>query len=218
MLRKLFSRSPAAEKSPKNIVVVSGLPRSGTSMMMKMLVEGGLPVLTDQIRNADEDNPNGYFEFEPVKQLTDGQFSWLAEANGKVVKIISALLEYLPRNHHYKVIFMERAIQEILASQQKMLARRNEKSEISDAEMQKQFEQHLGAIKYWLARQPNIDVIYVEYNKMIANPGEDSIKIAEFLGLPVDVEKMRSVPNERLYRNRAGDARERSNPLLNGKS
>jgi hypothetical protein len=203
MLRKLFSRSSEAEKSPKNIVVVSGLPRSGTSMMMKMLAEGGMPVLTDEIRNADEDNPNGYYEFEPVKQLTDGQFSWVTSANGKVVKIISALLEYLPGDHHYKVIFMERAIQEILASQQKMLARRNEKSAISDVEMQKQFEEHLKAIKYWLARQPNLDVIYVEYNKMIANPSEDSARIAEFLGIPLDVEKMSSVPSERLYRNRA---------------
>ena len=203
MLRKLFSRSPVAEKTPKNVIVVSGLPRSGTSMMMKMLAEGGVPVLTDEIRNADEDNPNGYYEFEAVKQLADGQFSWLASTNGKVVKIISALLEYLPGDHHYKVIFMERAIQEILASQQKMLSRRNEKSATDDAEMQKQFEQHLAAIKYWLARQPNIEVIYVEYNKMIANPGEYSAKIAEFLGIPLDVEKMRSVPSERLYRNRA---------------
>ncbi len=204
MLRKLFSRSTEAEKKSKDIIVVSGLPRSGTSMMMKMLVEGGLPIVTDKVRNADEDNPNGYFEFEPVKQLADGQFAWLADANGKVVKIISALLEYLPADHHYKVIFMERSIQEILASQQKMLTRRNEKSEVSDAEMQKQFEQHLAAIKYWLARQPNIDVIYVEYQKMIANPDEYSAKIVDFLGLPLDVEKMRSVPNERLYRNRAG--------------
>jgi hypothetical protein len=207
MLRKLFSRSPAAEKSPKNVIVVSGLPRSGTSMMMKMLAEGGVPVLTDEIRNADEDNPNGYYEFETVKQLVDGQIKWLASANGKAVKIISALLEYLPGDHRYKVIFMERAIQEILASQQKMLSRRNEKSAIDDADMQKQFEQHLAASKYWLARQPNIDVLYVEYNKMIASPGEYCARIAEFLDVPVDVEKMCSVPNERLYRNRAGSTR-----------
>ena len=202
MLRKLFSRSPLTEKTSKNVIVVSGLPRSGTSMMMKMLAEGGLPILTDEIRNADEDNPNGYYEFEPVKQLADGQIKWLANANGKAVKIISALLEYLPGDYRYKVIFMERAIQEILASQQKMLSRRNEKSAISDAEMQAQFEQHLAASKYWLARQPNVDVLYVEYNKMIAVPDEYCAHIAEFLDVPVDVEKMRSVPNERLYRNR----------------
>ncbi|MGC1377529.1 MAG: sulfotransferase [Anaerolineales bacterium] len=185
------------------MLIVSGLPRSGTSMMMKMLADGGVPILTDQIRNADEDNPNGYYEFEPVKQLVDRQDKWLADGNGKAVKIISALLEYLPPEYHYKVIFMERAIKEILASQQKMLARRNENSGIEDAAMQAQFEQHLAAVKYWLARQPNIDVLYVEYNAMIVNPDAYCEQIAEFAGLPLDVGKMRSVPNGRLYRNRA---------------
>ena len=203
MLRKLFARSSTQEKAPKHMLVVSGLPRSGTSMMMKMLAEGGIPILTDQVRNADEDNPNGYYEFEPVKQLVDRQDKWLADGNGKAVKIISALLEYLPPEYAYKVIFMERAIKEILASQQKMLARRNENSGIEDAAMQAQFEQHLAAVKYWLARQPNIDVLYVEYNAMIVNPDAYCQRIAEFAGLPLDVGKMRSVPNGRLYRNRA---------------
>ena len=202
MLRKLFSRSSQQEKAPKFMLVVSGLPRSGTSMMMKMLAEGGAPILTDQVRNADEDNPNGYYEFEPVKQLVDHQDKWLADGNGKAVKIISALLEYLPPEYHYKVIFMERAIKEILASQQKMLSRRNEKSGIEDTAMQEQFEQHLKAVKYWLARQPNIDVLYVEYNAMIVNPDAYCEQIAEFAGIPLDVGKMRSVPNGRLYRNR----------------
>lgn len=205
MLRKLFPSSPQ-KKAPKPIVVVSGLPRSGTSMMMKMLADGGLPSLTDQIRNADEDNPNGYYEFEPVKQLASGQQQWLADADGKVVKIISALLEYLPSQHTYKVIFMERQIKEILASQQKMLSRRNEKSSIEDAAMQTQFEQHLAAVKYWLARQPNIDVLYVEYNAMLTDPAGHSEQIAQFLGLPLDVEKMRSVPSSNLYRNRVSGA------------
>ncbi len=204
MLRKLFSRPSQQEKTPKFMVVVSGLPRSGTSMMMKMLADGGVPILTDQIRNADEDNPNGYYEFEPVKQLVDRQNKWLADGNGKAVKIISALLEYLPPEHHYKVIFMQREIKEILASQQKMLARRNEKSEVEDAAMQTQFEQHLTAVKYWLARQPNIDAFYVEYNAMMVDPDAYCKQIVEFLGLPLDTEKMRSVPNGSLYRNRAG--------------
>ena len=173
------------------IVIVSGLPRSGTSMMMKMLAEGGLPSLTDQIRYADEDNPNGYYEFEPVKQLASGQFEWLADADGKVVKIISALLEYLPKEHRYKIIFMERQIKEILASQQKMLARRNEKSDTEDATMQKEFEQHLAAIQYWLARQPNIDVLYVEYNALLSNPNEYCEQISTFLGLQLDLSKLK---------------------------
>jgi hypothetical protein len=203
MLKNLFAPRPADREKSKSIIVVSGLPRSGTSMMMKMLAEGGLKVVTDARRTADDDNPNGYFEFEPVKQMTDGNTRWLEEAQGGVVKVISALLEHLPANHNYKVIFMERAIQEVLASQKKMLANRREDSTISDAEMAQQFQNHLKAIKYWLARQPNLSVLYVDYNKMMVSPQEDSQRVADFIGLPVDVAKMLSVPNESLYRNRA---------------
>ena len=206
MLKKLFSPK-TAPKTPKNIVVVSGLPRSGTSMMMKMLAEGGLEVVTDALRTADDDNPNGYFEFEPVKQLGAGDNTrWLAESGGKVVKIISSLLEYLPREYHYKVVFMERELQEVLASQQKMLKNRQEQSQVEDAEMRAQFEKHLSAIKYWLARQPNMEVLYISYNQMLANPQADCARVAEFVGLPLDVEKMLAVPSKNLYRNRAKSA------------
>ncbi|MGE5073632.1 MAG: sulfotransferase [Anaerolineae bacterium] len=203
MFKKVFAQRSPARPKPQTVIVVSGLPRSGTSMMMKMLAEGGLEVLTDAIRSADEDNPNGYFELEVVKQLGEGQKDWLANADHKLVKVISALLEHLPPEHHYKVLFMERQIPEILASQRKMLARRNETSAISDEEMEAQFREHLKAIKYWLARQPNMDVMYVDYNKMMADPDAYCPKIAAFLGLPLDVDKMRAVPNEKLYRNRA---------------
>ncbi len=203
MLKNIFDGKTTQRNSDKSIIVVSGLPRSGTSMMMKMLAEGGLPILTDALREADDDNPNGYYEFELVKKLPDGQNKWLADANHKVVKIISALLEHLPTNHRYKIIFMEREPSEILASQQKMLVNRKEKSEIGDAEMREQFQKHLAAIKYWLARQPNMEVMYVDYNKMILTPENYCQAIADFLAVPVDVSKMLAVPNERLYRNRA---------------
>jgi hypothetical protein len=203
MLRKLRLPNPTESKKDKPIIVVSGLPRSGTSMMMKMLSEGGLEVVTDAIRAADEDNPNGYFEFEPIKQLTAGQTAWLETAGGKLIKVISALLEHLPTNHEYKVVFMERAIQEILASQQKMLQRRNEASGAPDQELAVQFSEHLKAIKYWLARQPHMSVLYVDYNRLMADPDAFCRPVADFLGIPLDVERMRSVPNERLYRNRA---------------
>ncbi len=201
MMKKLFGRPPAPVQ--KEIVVVSGLPRSGTSMMMKMLEQGGLQVVTDSLRTADDDNPNGYYEFETVKQMPSGQTAWLDGAQGKVVKVISALLEYLPSKYHYKVIFMERAIGEVLASQKKMLVNRQEESTISDAEMQDQFQKHVAAAKYWLARQPNLSVLYVDYNKMLAAPDPLCQTIADFLDMGLDVEKMRAVPNERLYRNRA---------------
>ena len=183
--------------------MVSGLPRSGTSMMMKMLAEGGIPILTDAIRSADDDNPNGYYEFELVKKLPEGQSQWLADAGHKAVKIISALLEHLPAAYHYKIIFMEREPHEILASQQKMLVNRNEKSAVDDAEMQEQFQKHVAAIKYWLARQPNMEVMYVDYNKMMSGPENYCQAIADFIAIPVDVAKMLAVPNARLYRNRA---------------
>src|SRR5512143_2608821 len=189
MLKKVFGSRSSSNKpdKPQTVVVVSGLPRAGTSMMMKMLAEGGLQVLTDAIRSADEDNPNGYFELEVVKQLAEGQKEWLANADRKLVKVISALLEHLPPEHHYKILFMERQIPEILASQRKMLARRNETSTVSDGDMEAQFREHLKAIKYWLARQPNMEVLYVDYNGMMADPDEYMQKIQDFVGLPLDV-------------------------------
>ena len=202
MFKKLFGTTPPQKGNGKTIIVVSGLPRSGTSMMMKMLMEGGVPAVSDSIRSADEDNPNGYFEFEPVKQLSEGENKWLSDANHKVVKIVSALLEYLPASHHYKILFMERDIEEILASQHKMLNRRMEESKISDIEMESQFRKHLAELKFWLARQPNMDVLFVDYNRLMANPDDFCPKIADFIGIPVNQAKMRSVPNARLYRNR----------------
>lgn len=170
---------------------------------MKMLAEGGLEVVTDAVRTADEDNPNGYFEFEPVKQLAEGQASWLRDAGGKLVKVISALLEHLPPDYQYKIVFMEREIREILASQQKMLKRRTEESKATDEELEGRFREHLQAAKYWLARQPNMSVLYVDYNRMMADPDAYCQPIADFLKLPLAVDRMRAVPNERLYRNRS---------------
>lgn len=200
-LSRLTSRGQKENKQP--IYVVSGLPRSGTSMMMKMLSSGGLPVVMDSIRQADEDNPNGYFEIELSKKLKDGEVNWVYEAPGKVVKVISYLLEYLPKDMNYYVVFMEREIKEILASQHKMLERRNEKSVISDEEMTAQYNDHLRSVKYWLPRQPNMRVLYVSYNSMMNQPEKLCDSIVNFLELPLDVKAMREVPNPSLYRNRS---------------
>ncbi len=206
MLKRTRRAAVARKPESSPIIVVSGLPRSGTSMLMKMLAEGGLPILTDAVRQADEDNPNGYFEFEPVKALSNGGHAWLADARGKAVKVVSALLEHLPPEGSYRILFMERDLGEILASQQKMLARRREPSGVSDAEMESQFREHLGAIKYWLARQPNMEVLYVDYNRMMAEPAADCQRVADFVRLPLDLERMVAVPNQRLYRNRSSAA------------
>lgn len=201
-MNSLFSLFGKKSESPKPIIVVSGLPRSGTSMMMKILAEGGLPVITDESRTADEDNPNGYFELEVVKQMSGGNVRWLADARGKAVKIISALLEHLPPEHSYRIIFMEREIREILASQRKMLAHRNEVLKANDGEVEKQFQMHLSTLKPWLARQPNMEVLYVSYNALLADPELFCTRLIEFTDTPLALERMVSVPNKQLYRNR----------------
>ncbi len=174
-------------------------------MMMRMLAEGGLPILTDELRRADDDNPNGYFELEVVRQLKDGNAAWLKEANGKVVKVISSLLEYLPQEYQYKIIFMERDSRETLASQKKMLDHRGETSKMRDEEMEQQFHKHLAAIKPWLVRQPNMEVLYVKYNALMAEPGTFCGKIANFLDFPLDQTRMLAVPDKQLYRNRSAN-------------
>lgn len=202
-MKNLFSRSPEKQEGQGSIIIVSGLPRSGTSMMMRMLVEGGLTAATDGIRRADDDNPNGYYELEVVKQLREGNSAWLAEADGKAVKVISSLLEYLPPDYHYKIIFMERDSRETLASQKKMLDHRGQPSRMSDEEMEQQFRQHLASIKPWLVRQPNVELYSVNYNALLAEPAVVCEQIVNFLGLPLDQSRMLAVPDRQLYRNRS---------------
>ena len=187
------------------IIIVSGLPRSGTSMMMRMLAEGGLPALTDELRRPDDDNPNGYFELEVVRQLKQGNFAWLKEANGKVVKVISALLEYLPPDHPYKIIFMERNPHETLPSQKKMLDHRGQISKLIDEEMEQQLHAHITAMKPWLVRQQNMEVLFVNYNSLLAAPEICCEKIVEFLDVPLNQSQMLTVPDTQLYRNRSSN-------------
>lgn len=202
-MNKLFSGLGKKSQTNEPVIVVSGLPRSGTSMMMKILAAGGLPILTDEIRSADADNPNGYFELETVKQMSAGNVRWLAKAGGKVVKVISSLLEYLPSSHSYKIIFMEREIGEILASQRKMLERRNEMSQVDDVQIEQQFRKHLSVVKPWLVRQPNIEVLYISYNALMADSEPFCRRVIEFVHVPLDLERMLTVPRKELYRNRA---------------
>jgi hypothetical protein len=201
-MNKLFSRSNNKDFKNEPIVVVSGLPRSGTSMMMRMLAEGGLPVITDELRRPDSDNPNGYFEFETVRQMSKGDVSWLANSGGKAVKVISALLEYLPANYSYKIIFLERDVQEILASQRKMLLNRREEKMGDETEIQAQIQKHLSVMKPWLVRQPNIEVLFVNYNTLVRNPEPLCEKITEFLDRPLNQTRMLAIPDKQLYRNR----------------
>ena len=183
------------------ITIVSGLPRSGTSMMMRMLDQGGLLPLKDEIRTADIDNPEGYYEFERVKQLPNDT-TWLPDAENKAVKMVSMLLYELPTNLQYQVIFMRRAMPEILASQKKMLLRRNANMVVDDAEMKELFEGHLKNIIAWLPEQAHIRFIEVWYNDMLKQPAIEAKRINAFLGDTLDETKMASVVDQSLYRNR----------------
>jgi hypothetical protein len=185
------------------LVVVSGLPRSGTSMMMKMLEAGGLEAVIDGIRTADNDNPQGYYEFERVKQLPKGDHGWLDEAAGKVVKVISALLTSLPPSHTYRVVFMQRRMVEVLASQQKMLANRDEAADkVADEELAAFFTRHLRQTETWLDEQPNVEALFVDYNAMLVDPTGLVPDLNRFLGGGLDEAAMLSVVSPDLYRNR----------------
>ncbi len=186
------------------VVVVSGLPRSGTSMAMKMLEAGGLPLVTDHEREADVDNPKGYFEDERVKNLGEMEDrSWLADGRGKAIKVVSSLLQYLPRDVNYKLLFMRRNLLEVIASQNKMLERRGEVSETEDERMIELYQSHLRRISAMLRHAPHLDALDVHYTRVLESPREEAERMAGFLGLGLDVDKMAGVVDERLYRNRA---------------
>ena len=188
----------------KPIVLVSGLPRSGTSMAMKMLEAGGMETIVDNIRTADEDNPKGYFEDERVKDLAEtDDTTWIRAARGKVIKVVSSLLQYLPKDNTYKVVFMRRNLQEVLASQAKMLDRRGEENTADDADMLRMYESHLDKVKFQLRFRDWFDVLYLDFADVVADPEQAARAINDFLGGGLDVEKMALQVDPNLYRNRA---------------
>ncbi len=189
----------------KPIVIVSGLPRSGTSMLMKILEAGGVEIVTDGLRTADDDNPKGYYEFEKVKDLDKNKDnSWLAELRGKAVKVVSYFLEKLPNNNNYKIIFIERNLREVIASQNKMLVHRGEAVDdpAGDEKMIRNFEDHLRKIKYLLSHEPHFEVLFITHNMLLKSPAEHVEKICRFLGGHLDKKKMVDVVDPTLYRNR----------------
>ncbi len=201
---KLFEFFGSGKES-QPVIVVSGLPRSGTSMLMKMLEAGGVEVFTDGVREADEDNPRGYFELEKVKNLqkqTDRR--WLREARGKAVKVISQLLPELPPENTYKVLFINRNLREVIASQNKMLLRRGEKVDpASDERMRGLFEKHLEKTRSWLESSKQFETLELEYSQVIANPVLQARRICEFLRQNLDVDKMAGAVEASLYRSRS---------------
>ena len=187
----------------KPVVVVSGLPRSGTSMMMKMLEATGIEPIVDQHRAADEDNPQGYYEFEPVKRL-ELDHAWLAESGGRSVKVVSRLLVHLPGEFRYRIIFMRRRMVEILASQRAMLERRGaQDTQPPDETMKALFEKHLDEVGLWLQEQKNVQVLFVSYNEVLDNVAEQVARIATFLELESGLDLMANAVDQQLYRRRS---------------
>ena len=185
----------------ERITVVSGLPRSGTSMLMQMLDAGGYLCLTDGVRQADADNPRGYFEYEKVKRLRR-DCSWLSEAKGKAVKIIAQLIPFLSPQFSYQIIFMERDISEVLASQRKMLQRQGKDGgSLSDTQLHQIFERQVFEVKRVLA-QHNILTLDVMYSDALQRPAKIAEKIQAFLGENLDVAAMAAVIDSNLYRQR----------------
>lgn len=193
----------SAEQTPRDfITIVSGLPRSGTSMVMKMLAAGGMPILTDNIRQADADNPRGYYEFERVKRLRDDK-EWLSEAVGRAVKIISFLLPDLSSAHACRIIFLRRAMPEVLASQRQMLIRRGEITEPEDdAQMAAVYEKHLIHIETWMAAQSWIQTLYLDHRAIIEDSRAPAVTMNAFLGGGLDTAAMAASVDASLYRQR----------------
>lgn len=185
------------------ITIVSGLPRSGTSLMMQMLVAGGMPALSDGERQADTDNPKGYLEWERIKQLPNDP-GCIAEAEGKVVKAISKLLLSLPAGHEYRVIFMQRPLPEVLKSQDEMLRRRGTYKEgVDPAVITAAFEKHLREVYAWLDGKSYVKALRVPYHDVLSKPKEVAQQIAGFLNSGLDVDAMAQQVDASLYRNRA---------------
>ncbi|MEO6788197.1 MAG: sulfotransferase [Chthoniobacteraceae bacterium] len=191
------------------ITVVSGLPRSGTSLMMQMLQAGGMPVVADGVRAADADNPRGYLELEAVKQLK-ADAAWLSTARGHAVKVISMLLYELPSTHSYRVIFMERDMAEILASQREMLIRRGASaSDADDAQMRRHMKNHLEKMDAWLGARPNFQVLHCRYGDLLCAPAEQIRRIRDFLGVALDEAAMARAIDPALHRNRIATGSQR---------
>lgn len=194
---------PSQNLKEKPVIIVSGLPRSGTSMMMKILEAGGIPPLTDGVRKADGNNPNGYYEFERVKNLREGDTGWLPDARGKAVKIISPLLPYLPAGYDYHIVFMQRNIREILESQQKMLVSRGlEPTSVDDDDMAVLFQKLLKKTEMWAKSTDGVQSIIMDYNLILSDPDFHLRELNRFFGGILIINSMKNAIDVGLYHQR----------------
>lgn len=171
-------------------------------MLLRMLVAGGLPILTDGVRAADEANPHGYLEWERVKTLKHDT-SWVAGAVGKGVKVIYHWLYDLPLDFRYRVLFMRRDLDEVLASQAAMLKLRNVADPSrDDTRMKRLFQNELREIDDWMARQRSFSVLDVDYGAVLDDPLEQAKRVDAFLGGTLDTRAMAAMVDPALYRQR----------------
>ena len=189
----------------RKVVVVSGLPRSGTSMMMQMLQAGGMPILTDDQRSADVSNPLGYYEYAPVKRLHQGKTDWVKQAHGMAVKVVSPQLMYLPPSYQYRVVFMHRALDEVLRSQTAMRAG----DPAFDADqMRQEYERHLVTIRRWLDAQDTFTTLHVHYYDVLQQPKSQCERVAAFLygvSALLDMDAMQAAVDPALHRQRGAE-------------
>jgi hypothetical protein len=168
--------------------------------MMQMLSAGGMAALTDRQRSADANNPRGYFELEPVKSLARNP-EVIDEGEGKVIKVVSSLLRFLPNRHQYRVIFMLRPLEEVVASQDRMLERLGQKvPPTPKAAVLSAFEKHLEQIRSWLSEQPNVDVLYVDYGAVLEDAHREASRICDFLEQKLNVDSMACKVEQSLHR------------------
>jgi len=179
------------------ILIVSGLPRSGTSLMMQMLASTGINSLTDNKRTADISNPKGYFEYEPVKALQKDN-SWLGKAKGKSLKVVAPLLKFLDPAYRYKVIFMQRDLNEVIKSQQIMTGK---DPNTLPVRLLNSYEKQLKQIRIWDQKEPGVEILYVDYKEVIKNPDDSLNSITKFINYNLDAKKMKQVIDPKLYRN-----------------
>lgn len=190
------------QKSLGTITIVSGLPRSGTSMMMQMLERGGMEIFTDKKREADEDNPKGYYEHELVRNTMRNK-KWVKDVGDKAVKVISHLLFHLPSRYQYKVIFMKRDLGEVMLSQNKMLVNNNKAKEgVYRAGVEAAYRKNLTKVEKWVEKNHNVEVLYVDYSDAVHNPEKVALEVKKFLNLDLNTKEMSAVADAKLYRNR----------------
>jgi hypothetical protein len=199
----LVDKGAVPDDASECVIVVAGLPRSGTSMMMQMLAAAGLDILTDGKREADGDNPRGYFELESATRLRQEK-DWLKGAKGKAVKIVAQLLPFLPPDLPYRVVFMDRDLREVLRSQKVMLENLGRgRARLADEQLEQAFRRQLRQVRIWLARQPNIKSLFISHREAVEDPLSVAERVSGFLGGGLDPRAMAAVVDASLYRQRA---------------